>query len=293
MTETDRVRGFCGAEFSEAGIGMRSMDELPKGVVYFCASPEICPTTKAKHLQFFIYFKSAKTLSAAMKWLKKNLGFTRPIKICKGTPEQNRRYCGAEDYEDEDGKKKEANDDFFECGECPQKGARKDLSELKDAILAGETTVDDIACERPMAVHQYGRTLDRIEDIRMRSVQRTEMTKGLWLWGPTGTGKSHRAAQCEGSQYWWTNDNGWWDGYKQQDVVILNDFRGNIAYSELLQMVDKWPYAVRRRGREPMPFTSKLVVVTSSLHPKDVYKNLAADDKLAQLERRFDIQNCT
>ena len=143
-----------------------------------------------------------------------------------------------------------------------------------------------------MAVHQYGRTLDRLEDIRMRSVARTEMTKGVWLWGPTGTGKSHRAANMEGTQYWWTNDNGWWDGYKQQDVVILNDFRGNIAYGEMLQMVDKWPYAVRRRGREPMPFTSKMVVVTSSLHPKDVYKNLSAEDKLAQLERRFDIIKC-
>lgn len=292
MTSAEkRVRAFCGAEFSLCAVEMRSL-ELPKGVTYFCASPEVCPSTGAKHLQFFIYFKSAKTIAQAMKWVKKNLGFTRPLTVCKGTPADNRRYCGGEAYEHE-GKKKDANPEFFEVGDLPMKGKRQALTDTKDAILAGEVTVDELAETDPEMVHQYGRTLDRLEDIRLRKMVRTKMTKGIWYWGPTGVGKSHRAANTPGTQYWVPNDGGWWDGYRQEDVVILNDFRGHIAYGELLQMVDKWPYAVRRRGRQPMPFTSGTVVVTSSLHPREVYKNLAMNDSLAQLERRFEIVELT
>lgn len=287
MGDVERSRGFCGAEFSDAGTSLTAMCTQP-GMQYFCASPEVCPTTSRPHLQFFIYFANAKTLGQAMKWVKKKLGFTRPVTIARGTPAENRTYCGAEEYV-RDGKTKAANPAFFEHGDCPMQGKRVDLIALKDKVLSGAETVDDIAVDEPMAVHLYGRTLDRLEDIRLRKVVRTEMTKGVWLWGPTGTGKTHRAHEYGGSKYWWVNDNGWWDGYRGEDVVILNDFRGAIPYGELLQMVDKWPYNVRRRGREPMPFTSGTVVVTSALHPSDVYKNLAMTDLMTQLERRFEI----
>ena len=77
------------------------------------------------------------------------------------------------------------------------------------------------------------------------------------------------------------------EGYRQQDIVIINEFRGQIPYSELLDLIDKWPKTVKRRNREPVPFTSKHVIITSSLHPKDVYKNLSQTDKMDQLYRRI------
>ena len=70
----------------------------------------------------------------------------------------------------------------------------------------------------------------------------------------------------------------------------MNDFRGDVKYGELLQLVDKWPYQVSRRGREPTPFLARKVVVTSSMHPRDVYSGIAEKDSIAQLERRFEIR---
>ena len=101
-----------------------------------------------------------------------------------------------------------------------------------------------ILVEEPIKIHQYGRTLEKIDDLRMSKMFRTEMTDGIWLWGGTGTGKSHEAfsGYNPDTHYMWVNDKKWWDQYKQQDIVILNDFRGEIAYNELLQMIDKWPY---------------------------------------------------
>ena len=71
-------------------------------------------------------------------------------------------------------------------------------------------------------------------------------------------------------------------------MVIFDEFRGQIPFNELLRIVDIHPtYSVRRRCREPMPFISKKVIITSALPPWEVYKHLDQGDSLAQLYRRF------
>jgi len=117
------------------------------------------------------------------------------------------------------------------------------------------------------------------------------MTEGIWYIGETGAGKSHKAFEgySPETHYVYPYDNDWCDGYMQQETMIINEFRGQIPYSRLLELVDKWPAALRRRGREPMPFLSKRIIVTSKMHPRDVYKNLSEHDTLDQLIRRFKI----
>jgi hypothetical protein len=192
------------------------------------------------------------------------------VDICKGGVDENINYIRGP-YTKGD-KYKPPNPDFVEFGELPAQGARKDLLKLKDEVLAGKT-VDEVCKENPVMVHQYGRTLDRLEDIYLRGVKRNEMTKGVWLWGPTGCGKTEGAEKlAEGEPYYWKQeDNGWQDGYRGQHTVIIDDFRGGIKFASILRMVDKYAnFEAPRRGKPPMPFTSKLVIVTSSMHPADV-----------------------
>ena len=92
--------------------------------------------------------------------------------------------------------------------------------------------------------------------------------------------------------YRFPDDNGWWDGYTGEDIVIINDYRGSLTYSFLLNLVDKWPMSVRRRCREPVPFLAKHVIITSSEPPWEVYNNLSANDSLDQLHRRFSVVYC-
>lgn len=241
---------------------------------YLVFGKEISPETQKLHLQGYIYFDTQRTMESVKKKFK---DASLHLEIPFASSESNIAYC-----------KKDG--DFFEVGVAPTQGKRTDLNQVKDEILAGKK-VDEIVLEDPILFHQYGRTLNKIEDLRMRTVYRTEMTEGYWYYGKTGKGKSHVAFQgyTPETHYVFPDDNGWWDGYAQQRVVIINDFRGSIKFSEMLQMVDKWPYSVKRRNREPMPFVSKIVIVTSSLHPKDVYYNCCERDSLEQLTRRFTI----
>lgn len=227
---------------------------------------------KTPHLQGYVEFNTPKRLTTLKKINNRIHWEAR-----RGTAEQAATYC-----------KKEG--DFWETGTISKQGERTDLEDLKKTILNG-TKVDEIVLEKPMLYHQYGRTLNKIEDLAMRRKYRTEMTKGTWYWGETGAGKSHEAFKDfnPSTHYAYPNDGGWWDGYTQQDTVIINDFRGSVPYGELLNLVDKWPHSVRRRNREPLPFTSKHLIITSALEPKDIYCNLSQNDSLDQLYRRFNI----
>ena len=97
-----------------------------------------------------------------------------------------------------------------------------------------------------------------------------------WCYGETGTGKSHRAFANyhPDTHYNVPDDNGWWDGHKGQETVILNEFDGQIPCNEPLKLIDKLPYHVRRR-RAPAPFISQHVIVTSLLRPEQIYQNKA------------------
>lgn len=178
----------------------------------------------------------------------------------------------------------------WELGEKPKaQGSRTDLAELTDRIVDGGITSDQLAVHHPELYHQYGRTFHKVEDITLRSKYRTHMTAGIWLYGETGVGKSYTAFKnySPDTHYVWKNDNSWQDGYTGQGTVIINDFRGHIPYDELLQMVDKWPYFVPRRGREPAPFLAHTVIITSALPPEQVYNRRDENDSIEQLRRRF------
>lgn len=228
------------------------------------------------HLQGYIEFNSGKQL----KVLKKHLCERIHWEPRKGTKVQALEYC-----------KKDKN--FTEFGTPSSQGKRTDLLALRDEINNGRT-VQDIRWNDPLTYHQYGRTLEALENDVNKKKWRKKMTKGIWYWGPTGSGKSYRAFQnyTPETHYNVPNDHGWWDNYCGQETVILNDFRGEIPYNKLLDLCDEWPCEINRRNRPPLPFTSSIIIVTSSLHPSMVYNRRAAEDSLEQLFRRFTIIKC-
>lgn len=242
------------------------------GADYVIIGKEIAPNTGTKHLQGYLYFKNARSFNSIVKKCSK-----WHLEICKGNAQQNIDYC-------------KKGGDYEEWGTPPKQGKRNDLNLIKDEIINGKK-VDDLIIENPMVYHQYGRTLNKLEDLSMRKKFRTEMTIGLWYYGETGTGKSHKAFKgyTANTHYLLPNDNGWWDAYTQQETVIINDFRGEIPYNQLLQLVDKFPFSVKRRNKEPIPFISKTVIITSSLAPHEIYKNRNEEDKIEQLLRRFTV----
>ena len=247
---------------------------------YFCGL-EHCPTTGRQHIDgYYEYPTQRRWATENKKWKKKFGTGYGDLQLASGTAAEN---C---DYSEKDGGRSETQ------GTASQgQGFRTDLLGLKDGICSGKRTVEEVCLEDPLTFHQYGRTLQKIEDIALRKQFRNWMTTCDWYYGPTETVKSARAfaSYDPSTHYVWKNDKGWQDGYIGQPTIIINDFRAEIKYNELLQMIDRYPHFVPRRSREPAPFLAKHVIITSSLSPEQLYHNRSDEDKIEQLLRRIKV----
>lgn len=162
-----------------------------------------------------------------------------------------------------------------------------DLNYAAEKIKAEEITVDQLLQENPHLI-KYRRTLKCLEDDLYAEMQRDFMTEGIWYYGSTEVGKL-RADNYPGTKYY---QNGrYWDNYRQQEVVVINKFYGQITFSDLMSIVDKWPYSVSRRWRSPIPFMSRMVIIVSKYHPEHIYKDDI--DSMQMLYRRFQVINVT
>lgn len=245
---------------------------------YMIYGIETCPETGKEHFQGYLECEKKMTFEG----IKKTLNDSKVhLEVRKGTQEQAINYCKKDGL-------------WYEYGTPKSQGKRNDLIAMKNDIMQGRK-VDDIALEEPNIYHQYGRTLSKIEDLRMRKLFRTEAPEVVWYFGATGVGKSHKAYENYNSDthYNWKYDGDWQDGYAQQDIVIINEFRGSIPYGLLLQLCDKYPYDLRRRNREPIPFISKKIIITSCDPPEKVYSKLSMTDSLDQLYRRIEVYKVT
>lgn len=275
-TKDDRYHLFCFTHFDD----FHNIFNLVGNWRYIVAGREICPDTKNSHFQCCVYFAQKISLSNLKKKLFNHLGKKPHVEVVYTDFETKYRYCTKDK-------------DFYEWGVKPSQGARHDLNKLRDRIFNGEINCEEIRAEDPIMYHQYGRTLDKLEDDFNRKKYRTEMTTCEWIYGKTGVGKSHYAFKDYNpkTHYIFTDDNDWWDNYKGQDIVIINEFRGEIKFKKLLELIDKWPLCVRRRAREPTPFISKHIIITSCGAPDEIYHNaLSKDDNIEQLYRRCEIK---
>lgn len=229
------------------------------------------------HIQGYCEF----TMQQRFNAVKRILGTRCWFQPRFGSPKQASDYCK------EDG-------NYIERGRLSVPGAASVIADYRDQIVAG-VHIDEITMEQPHIYHQYGRTLNRVQVLSNRGVKREWMTKGIWYHGPTGTGKSYTALKDYDvkTHYIWPNDGMWCDGYRGQEIVVINDYRGTMAelqYQDLLNMVDWTPYWVRRRGEEPTPFLAKTVIVTSSMSPTELWEGkVGGVDNIAQMLRRFSV----
>jgi len=104
-------------------------------------------------------------------------------------------------------------------------------------------------------------------------------------WGPTGTGKS-RSAWAEAGLDAYPKDpcTKFWDGYRGQDCVVVDEFRGVIGISHLLRWLDRYPVLVEVKGSSTV-FKATKIWITSNLHPREWYKDVDESTVLALLRR--------
>lgn len=119
-----------------------------------------------------------------------------------------------------------------------------------------------------------------------------ETTRGIWLWGAPGTGKTTWAGRLGGtmSNVYRKSQNKWWDGYVGQEVVVLDDLDTSALCHHLKIWADKFAFNAETKGGTIYP-TYKWFVVTSNYTIWEIVAMSAkdsVDEQLVEaLQRRF------
>lgn len=93
----------------------------------------------------------------------------------------------------------------------------------------------------------------------------------LWLWGPSGTGKSHTARrisrELECDEPYLKDLNKWWNGYKHQKVTIIEEAspkQCEYLASYFKKWCDKWSFTAECKGTVIPACRPEYIIVTSN-----------------------------
>lgn len=107
-------------------------------------------------------------------------------------------------------------------------------------------------------------------------------------YGPTGTGKTFRAYNELGDNAYFKDPRTkWWSGYRGQDSVIIDEFRGAIDIAHILRWTDQYPVLVEPK-HDSVPLRAKRFIFTSNLPIEQWYPDLDGPS-LDALRRRFNV----
>lgn len=257
---------------------------------YLIVGKEVCPTTGRRHLQGFVCFKKRTALSKLKK-----LDGAAHFESARGSVTDNQNYCSKEG-------------DSSEWGVAPdEQGAKggearkKQYDDARKFAKSGEFE----KIESSIVLHCY----HNIKRIRQDELLKREVPTllvgsivGMWLYGAPGIGKSFFArwfCQVRGVKFFMKSLNKWWDGYDNEEVIIMEDvdhFAAKHLGHSLKIWADESSFFGETKGGT-LKLRPLLVIVTSNytigeLWPDDLTLQEAINRRFFQpfISRRADFE---
>jgi hypothetical protein len=93
--------------------------------------------------------------------------------------------------------------------------------------------------------------------------------------GPSGSGKTHAVMERYKDAYWWYCANGgsacWLDGYEGEEVIVFDEFRGELPFAFASMLFSCQQRTFRRKGEPDVQVLAKKFVFTSTVDPLEWY----------------------
>ena len=239
---------------------------LPEGISYIRGQKETGETTGYVHWQALVYFSTKKSLIQCKAYF--------PTAHCELS-----RSSAADEYVWKEDTRVEGSQ--FEFGVKP---FRRNSATDWDAIWLAATTGDLLCIPSNVRVCHY-RTLRAISTDYLQPVGMVRTINVFW--GATGTGKSRRAWDEQPTSFPKDPRTKFWCGYRGEQSVIIDEFRGGIDIAHLLRWCDRYPVVVEIKGGATT-LRAEVIYITSNLPVSSWYPDLDPDTYDA-LVRRLNI----
>lgn len=237
---------------------------------YIAYSKEVAPQTGTPHLQGYISFYNPKAKTAVVGLMP-----GCHISVMRGSFLQNEAYCSKAG-------------ELIKRGEEPTSNEQNGLVEKerwkKTYELAKLGKLDEI--DPDILIRCY---------TSLKAIMKDNMVKPppcdvkcFWIYGHTGTGKSH-AVETKYPDCYKKNmeDMKWYDGYQNQEVIYLEDFDVyQVRWGGMMKrLADRWPMQASIKGSMTY-IRPKVVIVTSNVTPQMIWTDPCTLDPIL---RRFKV----
>lgn len=268
---------FTYNNYTDAGI-LALNKYLEENCKYACYQKEVAPTTGTPHLQGYMNLEKRQRMTGVQKSLV-GLGIQLTLINANGTPESNRTYCS-----------KAGGQDFIEFGNIKivGSGKRTDLMEVAEKVL-GKRPINEIAEEHPVEYIKYHRGITALKFITTRIPDERPMETVLFF-GDANTGKSTKArqyAKLYGNYYTLAQPNNgslWWDGYKGEKSILIDEYKGWILPTQLNCILDQYKISLFIKSGTTYG-EYEHVFITSNYPPEEWYSEKVIWDKQALFRR--------
>lgn len=140
---------------------------------------------------------------------------------------------------------------------------------MKELIKEGKSD-KEIYEDHPHFYIRYHQVLPKVR--MMYAAPRENKTHVTLIYGSPGCGKTHYANNLVPNAYWKQPHTKWWDGYSGNQDIVIDDFKGWLAYTHMLRIMDKYPLMVEVKGSN-LNFNPPKLVITCSTLPWTWYSN--------------------
>lgn len=219
-----------------------------------------------EHLQGFVYYKNPRI------WPKKKYprAHLEPAKSFEAL----KKYCSKDETRVRGP---------YEYGTQPNQGQRTDLEALSAEIIKGKR-LEELAMEHPTYYVRYSKGLQALQNLVDK--HREEKPTNIFLWGKAGVGKTKFVFDKHPREDIYVKDGTqWWDGYKGEKIILIDDFDGKWPFRDLLRLLDRYPYQGQIKGGY-VKIAPTHIYITCEYHIRELYF-LSTENELNQIYRRI------
>lgn len=267
---TDKHRSYAFVVNNYTVDDSERLTMLSKDCKYLIVGEEGAERTP--HYQGYVQFANPRSEAAIRaRYLPR-----AKLMVAKGSAAQNQAYCSKEGA-------------FWEFGELPAEGGaiggtmeRQRWEDARQACKSGN--LDAVPADIFMRCYRTCKEIKR--DYMAKPADLPPGLKHAWFVGPPGTGKSRQARATYPGAYF-KPSNKWWDGYQNEDFVILDDLEKDALWAGhfLKIWADMYSFIAETKGGG-LHIRPKKIIVTSNYTIEDIF---SCPIMAAAIHRRFHV----